>query len=175
MAHYKEAMNNKVVSGQHKCFSDFVHGKHWLLYLNIRVQNLGDKGLNDCFYVELNGDVKITGSTVGSRKPSPSSSERNTKKQRLVQLQDLSDAKIKASETIQIKNESMLKHMNWARLHKVQEKMSGVEEDLENAENAENTLKQKHLKRRMKLLKKEYEHLKVSVGYQSSSDDDSNN
>ena len=51
MAHYKEAMNNKVVSGQHKCFSDFVHGKHWLLCLNTRLQDLGDKGLNDCCYV----------------------------------------------------------------------------------------------------------------------------
>ena len=47
-----------------------------------------------------------------------------------------------------------------------------MEEDLENAENP---LKHKHLKRRMKQFKKEYETLKVRVGYQSSSDDDSNN
>ena len=34
IAHYKQAMNMKVVSGQHLPFSNFVHGKHWLLYLH---------------------------------------------------------------------------------------------------------------------------------------------
>ena len=172
MAHYKEVMNNKVVSGQHKQFSDFVHGKHWLHYLNIRLQDLGDKGLIDCCYVQLKDDVKIAGSKVVSRKSSPSPSEGNTKRQRMAKLQDLADAKIQATQTIQKKNDSIMQHMNWARLHEVQEKISVLEEDMDDVENQ---IRARHLKRRMKQLKQEYETLKVSVGYQSSSDDDSDN
>ena len=61
IAHYKEAMNMKVVSGQHLPFSNFVHGKHWLLYLHNRLDSLGDKALIECCYVELDDDVKIVG------------------------------------------------------------------------------------------------------------------
>ena len=149
-----------------------MHGKHWLHYLNIRLQDLGDKGLIDCCYVQLKDDVKIAGSKVVSRNSSPSPSEGNTKRQRMAKLQDLADAKIQATQTIQKKNDSIMQHMNWARLHEVQEKISVLEEDMDDVENQ---IRARHLKRRMKQLKQEYETLKGSVGYQSSSDDDSDN
>ena len=122
--------------------------------------------------MQLKDDVKITGSKVVSRKSSPSPSEANTKRQYLAKLQDLADAKIQATQTIQKKNDSIMQHMNWARLHEVQEKISVLEEDMDDVENQ---IRARHLKRRMKQLKQEYETLKGSVGYQSSSDDDSDN
>ena len=81
MAHYKVAMNNRVVSGQHKPFSDFVLGKHWLHYLNIRLRVIGDAALNDCCYFELSDDVKIIGTNQSRyRSTTPSS---DSKRQRI--------------------------------------------------------------------------------------------
>ena len=58
--HYRKARNNKIVSGKHSSFQDFIDGKAWLLQFHNTLLEVGDTALQDCAYSTLLKVVYIT-------------------------------------------------------------------------------------------------------------------
>lgn len=187
-AMYKDARNQKTLTGRHKLFSNYTSGNVWMLYLHSKLEEIGDTTLMDCFYAELPDDALRSSSskpyvaygrqsskkkTGMSRSPSPTNSiEKATKATK--------DSAVKAaSDAIKNSHDELLKMRRMDQLQTLRRKLVAIQSQL---------LKYKYqhlntgpdrvrLKKKYRTIKKEkydsqsqYDELKKKLGYESPVD-----
>ena len=103
LAHYRQAKNNNTKSGNHGNFHEFTK-KEWVVYLHMKLEEVGDKRLLQCAYPQLNDDIYTTSSSLLSppshstssiRSKSPFESKNRMKNE--YKNDELSEAKVAAA------------------------------------------------------------------------------
>ena len=194
LAHYKDARNNKVKSGQHLHFSSFCARKPWLQYFHYRLCELGNTNLMSCAYVELGKETKVTSDSVISVDDNMFSPQKRRKVASKVPPPKLDSSEAfvsRAHDAFAKKNEMQMNVEQRNRMETVQDNLFSIKEqivekkkkmaemrdancdDTDFDEKYDKLLREKqHLRRKAKRLEDEYETLKIAVGYNEAKDDD---
>ena len=203
LAHYRQAKNNNTKSGNHGNFVEFTK-KGWVVYLHMKLEEVGDKGLSQCAYPELNDDMYVSSSSLLSPPSRSSTTSSNRSKSPVGGIrnkieknaEELSQAKLSAALNIVKEKEFIVKEKECVALQKLEQRFDELrskKRDLEDSlveqkdicDNLKddvskrdiwesNVHKYKRLKKDLKIINRRYDACKSEMNYKSDSSSDDN-